>query len=976
VASPLAGRYVYLLAYFIIAALFFISYQPNAFAELPSKPNSLFEFLVQEKSSQHLAINELKNVQPPNNLADYNKQLKTVDALIAVNDLKLANFDSILYEQQNDKQRLLFRLKKLQQANIKQTKEHFAHENIIKINELLGVNEKIIELINDNISLAQQVNSALISQRNNLKLWNSKHELDKQVVEINKNINALKLAQSKLYQTNINLQESKQLDYKSEAGVSYEAQLMLNNQKAILINTQISELNQLKREQRAQYIYDKNNDLASLEALIKTYKTALSLYTTMRNNLLTMQALISNRDLMLIKPALKVAYKQFSVALLGRIEVLTERIDSLNIKIERAQTKLKSQLSARQSLAEYHFSSWPAIGSELIMIPVKFYGYLKELAYKIGDNYSWKTTWPAVLYWLSLAFILVVAFVLNGFIGELTQDKTRLRLSGHLYDWALLLIKRNIPQLTFIILLISTFYFNNISINNSRLIFKLFIVWIAFRNIILVARIALLESVSDSSGNDVKLYYRLKHLLQAGGWVTALMVFSHLFPLSLLMQDIFNRLFMLFLLAVALVIWRSKDVIPHVLRPVLKAKKRYVRKAVILVLKLFPITLLTTALVGLVGYINLAWTMSWYQIYFLMVLTGYVLVQGLLVDLLELISEWMISSLHNGWLWIEVILKPIDKILRLVLLLFSVVVLFQLYGWYSDSWVMTNIKVIGTYPIINISGIHITIYSSIKFVILLFILLWASKWTREFGYRWLYRKSRDVGIRNSLSAFTQYGVILVGTFITLRVLGIDFSGMSMILGGLAVGMGFGLRDFASNIIGGVMLLIERPVREGDLITLGDYEGRVAHIGIRSMRVSSWDNMEVLIPNAETFNKPFTNWTHQDNVVRSVIPIKVSRSDDPVFIQQLILDVLAIIPEIIDTPPPQVFLKHIDEALIEFEVRYYINVLENTRFAVRSKVLFAITAQFKAAGVKPPIPPMSIEFTDSSHATIKPTEQRD
>ena len=111
-------------------------------------------------------------------------------------------------------------------------------------------------------------------------------------------------------------------------------------------------------------------------------------------------------------------------------------------------------------------------------------------------------------------------------------------------------------------------------------------------------------------------------------------------------------------------------------------------------------------------------------------------------------------------------------------------------------------------------------------------------------------------------------------------------------------MGFGLRDFASNIVGGIMLLIERPVSEGDLITIGEYEGRVAHIGIRSMRVSSWDNMEVLIPNAETFNKPFTNWTHQDSIVRTVVPIKVSRSDDPVMIQQLILDVLAIIPEIV------------------------------------------------------------------------------
>ena len=399
------------------------------------------------------------------------------------------------------------------------------------------------------------------------------------------------------------------------------------------------------------------------------------------------------------------------------------------------------------------------------------------------------------------------------------------------------------------------------------------------------------------------------------------------------------------------------------LRPFLKYKKRYFKNAISLLVILVPITLFTTAVIGLFGFVNLAWTMSRYQAYLLSVLVGYILARGLLFDALELFSEWMISSLRNGWLWIEVFLKPLDKILRVVLLLISAIILFQLYGWHSDSMVVISLEKIAQYSIVNLTGIHITVASTVEFLILLAIFVWASKWTREFCYRWLYKNAKDAGIRNSLSVFSQYAVILLGTFITLHVLGLDFSGMSMVLGGLAVGMGFGLRDFASNIVGGIMLLIERPVREGDLITLGEYEGRVAHIGIRSMRVSSWDNMEVLIPNAETFNKPFTNWTHQDSIVRTVVPIKVSRADDPVMIQQLILDVLGIIPEIVPDPPAQVFLKKIDAALIEFEARYFINVQVHTRFEVRSKVLFAITAQFKAAGVRPPIEPISVEFKE-------------
>jgi len=96
---------------------------------------------------------------------------------------------------------------------------------------------------------------------------------------------------------------------------------------------------------------------------------------------------------------------------------------------------------------------------------------------------------------------------------------------------------------------------------------------------------------------------------------------------------------------------------------------------------------------------------------------------------------------------------------------------------------------------------------------------------------------------------------------------------------------------------------------------------------------------------------------------------VSRADDPALIQQLIMSVFSSIPEIVADPPPQVFLKQIDDALIEFEVRYFINVQVYTRFEIRSKVLFAITAQFKMAGIRAPIPPISIELREGERAPV-------
>jgi potassium efflux system protein len=366
--------------------------------------------------------------------------------------------------------------------------------------------------------------------------------------------------------------------------------------------------------------------------------------------------------------------------------------------------------------------------------------------------------------------------------------------------------------------------------------------------------------------------------------------------------------------------------------------------------------------IGLLGYNNLAWSLSRYQAHFLLLIALYVLTRGLLIDALELLSEWMIASLYNGWLWIEVFLKPLDKLLRLSLFLGMVFAFLKLLEFYSGLAILAALLRFSETLLVNVPGIHITVKSVIGFSALVMLLIWVAKWTREFCFRCVYKNTRDVGIRNSFSVFTQYAVIIVGVFIAFRVLGFDFTGLSLVLGGLAVGMGFGLRDFASNIVGGLMLLIERPVREGDLVTIGDYEGRVAHIGIRSMRVSSWDNMEVLIPNAETFNKPFTNWTHQDSVVRTIVPIKVSRQDSPEQVQALILKILMQTPEILVDPVPHVFLTQIDEALIAFEARYFINVDLHTRFEVRSKVLFAVTDAFKAAGIKAPIPPLQVELS--------------
>ena len=928
--------------------------------------NSHFiEYLAQEKNNLIQAINQSKQALVPIDEAHYAELLKKNQALIALNQANSSSLASFLQNQQAIQSDFSEKIKQLQRTDHGDLQPINSQQIINKINTLNSIHKKIISLLEDNLDLSQRYEEILFEQSYQLELWHAKQTLHRQLEQSHAEQRILNNQLNALYDNNVNLQQKMNAETEFNLLYGLQTQLLFNNQLINFIQIKVTELTLKRKLANADYLLLKSPDIRTRQTITASYQDAIHKLNDTKQALKTIVTVLKREMPYIQGDTLKNTFSNLAIEVNRKALAIVSLEKTLQKDLETHQAALKNQLAVRQSLSEYRMGSWPEIFAQISEIPSQFYHYLKNLFFKVYDNYQWLDAWPAALMSFFIVLVVVLTLFLNYVLQKMTRDTRRSRLSGHIYFGVLILLLKNVTPFGLILCGMILFYFNHILFVNYQLVINLLFVVLIFRSLIIISRFVLFErTTEDESGHDVHLYLRIKWLLLVGGGTTVLMVLSHLLPLSLLLQDLFNRIFMLFLVAVAIVSWRSREVITHLLHPILKNKKRYLQRAVIMIINLVPLTLFTTAIIGLVGYINLAWTMSSYQVELLLLLAFYVLCRGLMFDALELLSEWMVSALSHGWLWIEVILKPMDKILRLVLLGFAIYILFDLLGWDRQSLVVTKLIQFHDYPLVNVSGIHISPISIVKFFALIFVFIWASKWTREFCYRWLYRDASDHGIRNSLAVFTQYGVILIGAFTTLHVLGFEFSGLSMVIGGLAVGMGFGLRDFASNIVGGLMLLIERPVREGDVITIDDYEGKVAHIGIRSMRLSSWDNMEVLIPNAETFNKPFTNWTHQDSIVRTVIPIKINRVDDPNLVQQLIFEVLEIIPEILTEPATQVFLMKIDEALIEFEVRYFINVATHSRVETRSKVLFAIMAQFKAVGIKPPIPPIEVDLKES------------
>lgn len=943
---------------------FLVLWGASSTASQYAASGKLIEYLAAEKVNLTVTNSEARSRLSSITETNFQEKKEAVARQIVLTHEKIETLNDFLVSQEKRNDELKTRLKQLKQSSSRPEEVLLLQDSVNQMKALIHVNDKAIELIMDNLELARQYDKLLNKQEQELVLWEAQRQKQRQLQEKHDQIRLIDAKRALIYDKNIGLEQQKKAISERDS----ESEQLLNNQAILLLDHQITILTWEIELIEADYAFlAQGQDLKALELLMSVYQRAQLQFAAMGNVLRKMHAWTEQDKLGLFSEVQQPLLNKLRANITSSLQEINQLQAISKKTIEDKQRVLNEQRTSRQHFKAYQEESWSGISKQLAHIPVQFYHYVEALVFKMIDYYLWEDTWPQILFWSVLLGIVLFGFGLRHMLRPVTQEKARSRFSGHLLDGALLLFYRNILQFSAAGCVMAALVLNQVPMVQASLLFHVLLVWLIYRQLIGLARLVLLERVTDvTNSHEMILYHRLKWLFLLGAWSTGLMVLSHELPLPFLLQDIFNRIFMLFLLGVSVVLWKSRDAFPHIFHPWFRTNKPPIRHLGSLLGMLIPFTLFTTAVIGLSGFVNFAWLLSRYQAYFLLILTAYVLLRELLADVLDLLSEWMVSKLNNGWLWIEAIVKPLEKWLHVGLAMLGVFVFFQGVNQHWDQNLPSLINQIGHYPFISGPSIKVTLFSSIEAIVLLMVLIWLSRWTRELCYRWLYRRVLDAAIRNSISVFTQYAVILLGTFMLLRVLGLDLTGMGIIVGGLAVGMGFGLRDFASNIVGGLMLLIERPVREGDLITLGEYEGRVAHIGIRSMRILSWDHMDILIPNAETFNKPVTNWTHQDGVVRTVLPIKVSRTDDPTLVQQLILDVLDIIPEVLSTPETQVYLKKIDDALLEFDVRYFINIQLNTRFAIRSKVLFAIMAQFKAAGIKAPIPPMRVELTAEQH----------
>lgn len=220
----------------------------------------------------------------------------------------------------------------------------------------------------------------------------------------------------------------------------------------------------------------------------------------------------------------------------------------------------------------------------------------------------------------------------------------------------------------------------------------------------------------------------------------------------------------------------------------------------------------------------------------------------------------------------------------------------------------------------------------------------------------------DPGVRNSMVTGLTYAGYLLAGVAAVGAVGLDLSNLAIIAGALSVGIGFGLQNIVNNFVSGLILLIERPVKVGDWVVVGDREGYVRRINVRSTEIETFPRASVIIPNSDLISSPVMNWTHRNRLGRVDINIGLAYGTDAEKARDVLLDCLSKHPEILSIPAPMVIFRDFGDSALVFALRGFIADVER-RMAIESDLRFAIYKACKANGIEIPYAQSDVHLAD-------------
>lgn len=212
----------------------------------------------------------------------------------------------------------------------------------------------------------------------------------------------------------------------------------------------------------------------------------------------------------------------------------------------------------------------------------------------------------------------------------------------------------------------------------------------------------------------------------------------------------------------------------------------------------------------------------------------------------------------------------------------------------------------------------------------------------------------DPAPRYVIVRFAKYFIWIIGLGVAVELLNVDLTALTVVAGALGIGIGFGLQNVVNNLVSGVVLLLEQPVRYRDRVSVENVEGQVENVNFRSTTIITNDNISIIVPNSQLINQAVINWSHGDPRIRVHVPVGVAYGSEVDKVTETLVAVARAEPEVLTSPDPEVRFLEFGDSSLNFELLVWSDEPPNYH-RLRSRLNYAIDAAFRKNGIEIPFP---------------------
>jgi len=267
---------------------------------------------------------------------------------------------------------------------------------------------------------------------------------------------------------------------------------------------------------------------------------------------------------------------------------------------------------------------------------------------------------------------------------------------------------------------------------------------------------------------------------------------------------------------------------------------------------------------------------------------------------------------------------------------------------------------------LNIGELSISLGNVIAFFLIIQLSLWVSQFIRYFLDKEVYPRTEiDKGVASTFSIMIRYSFIVFGFMLALAGAGVKYSNIAIGMGALGVGIGFGLQNIVANFISGIILALERPIKIGDIIKVGDVEGEVKDIGMRASQIRSWEGADVFIPNGSLISQNLANKTYKDRKRRLDLEVRLALGSDIPAASQVVLDAAITVPELFN---PYINFVGVKEGAAVLNVYGWVNDFSQG-MAVGTLFRAAVYQALINGGFELPVPLLNVTINEKGNKRI-------